>query len=59
MKDRHRYAEFDEGPDAARRAEDALYRILQVSKEELERREAAVTEARKGRPKRGPKPRKL
>lgn len=49
---------YGSGPDAARRFEDGLNRILQVSKKELERREAAHQESVKDAPRRGPKPSK-
>ena len=44
-----------EGPAAARRFEDTMGRVLQVSKEELGRREAAYQDARADKPSPGPK----
>jgi hypothetical protein len=40
-------SEHHEGPDAARRFEDTLGRVLKVSKEELAKREAAYKKARR------------
>ncbi len=45
-----------EGPEAARRFEHTMSRVLSVSKDELERRETAYQEASKDKPRRGPKP---
>jgi hypothetical protein len=56
MAPRKRRAEITEGSDAAWRFEHAMGQILRVSKEELERREAAYQESRKAKPRRGPKP---
>jgi hypothetical protein len=50
--------DYVEGPEAAWRFNYAIGRVLSVSKEELERREAEYQEARKGKPRRGPKPKK-
>lgn len=44
-----------EGPDAARRFEGTMDRLLQVSKEELARREADYQEARKTKPRSQPR----
>jgi hypothetical protein len=56
MRSRRKQAVIDEGPLAAVRFNAAMNRVIQVSKEELEQREAAHQEARKDRPRRGPKP---
>jgi len=56
MGQRKRPTQIEEGPDAAARFKDAMGRLLQVSKDELARREAAHREARKDKPRRGPKP---
>jgi hypothetical protein len=45
-----------EGPEAARRFERTMDRLLSVSKEELAKREAAHQEAQQDKPRRGPKP---
>ena len=46
-----------QGPEAAKRFEDNMSRLLKVSKEELARREAAYQEASHAKPaRRGPKP---
>lgn len=42
-------AEYREGPDAARRFERTLGRLISVSKEELAKRDAAHQKARKGK----------
>ena len=55
MAQRKRIAVVQEGPDAARRFEDTMGRVLQVSKEELGRREAAYQDARADKPSPGPK----
>jgi hypothetical protein len=55
---RKRVPVFYEGPEAALRFGHAMGRVLSVSKEELERREAEHQESRKGQPRRGPKPTK-
>ena len=39
--------EYNEGPDAARRFERTMNRVLKVSKEELARREAAYQKSRR------------
>lgn len=57
MASRLKRTVIQEGPDAARRFEDTMSRILRVSKEELDRREAEYREAQEGKPRRGPKPR--
>ena len=49
-------AETIEGPEAATRFTSGMKRILSVSKEEMQRREAAYQAANALRPKRGPKP---
>ena len=51
-----RAAVVQEGPDAARRFEGTMDRLLSVSKEELARREAEYHDARQDKPRRGPKP---
>ena len=56
MESRKRTAIIQEGPDAARRFEDAVTRVLRVSKEELDRREADYQESSRAKPRRGPKP---
>jgi hypothetical protein len=58
MASRPKRAEYIEGPEAAWRAEHALSKILQVSKEELAKREAAHEEANRDKPRRGPRPTK-
>jgi len=50
-------ADYREGPEAADRFENALDRILKVSKEELAKREAAYQKSRRAEPRRGPRPR--
>ena len=47
MASRPRRTVIQEGPDAARRFEDTMNRVLQVSKEELTRREAEYQESRR------------
>ena len=42
-------AKYQEGPEAARRAEQAVTRLLTVSKEELARREAAYQKSRRAK----------
>ena len=42
-------ARFHEGPDAGRRFEDTMNRVLSVSKDELTRREAAYKKSRKAK----------
>ena len=49
-------AKYDEGPEAARRAEQTLSRVLAVSKEELAKREAAYKKARRKQKSRQPTP---
>jgi hypothetical protein len=44
-------------PDEYARFQNALKRVLHVSKEELQRREQQYQNERAGKPKRGPKPR--
>lgn len=56
MRSRKRGIVVDEGPASAERFEHAIGTVLRVSKEELERREAAYELARKDKPRRGPKP---
>lgn len=46
MASRPKRTEIQEGPDAARRFEGTMGRLLRVSKEELVRREADYQEAR-------------
>jgi hypothetical protein len=58
MASRPKRIEYYEGPEAAGRFDHAISRVLSVSKDELERREAEYQESRKGRPRRGPKPTK-
>lgn len=48
--------QIGEGPEAAWRADHAMTRVLRVSKDELQRREAAYQEQRKNKPRPGPKP---
>jgi hypothetical protein len=48
--------QFIQGPEAARRFETTMNRLLSVSKEELAKREADYREARKGKANPGPKP---
>ncbi len=55
MASRPRRTVLQEGPDAARRFEDTMGRVLQVSKEELARREAEYQESRKNKPRHEPK----
>ncbi len=52
---RKRIAVIHEGPDAARRCEGTMDRLLRVSKEELARREAEYQESRKNKPRHEPK----
>ena len=52
---RKRAAVAQEGPNAARRFEDTMDRLLRVSKEELARREAEYQESRKNKPRHEPK----
>jgi len=47
---RHAAPEFHEGPEAARRFEDTMSRVLSVSKDELLKREAAYQKSRKTKP---------
>jgi hypothetical protein len=49
MPSRAKRIVYHEGPDAARRFEDTMDRLLRVSKEELARREADYQEARRVR----------
>ena len=56
MDSRRKPPQFDEGENAARRFEGVVGRVVRVSKEELERREAAYRDSTKDAPKRGPKP---
>lgn len=51
-----RRSQSNEGPEAAKRFEDTIDRILSVSKEELARREAEYQGSLKDQPRRGPKP---
>jgi len=46
VKDQH---EHHEGPEAARRFEDTMTRVLTVSKAELTKREAAYQKARRAK----------
>lgn len=55
MASRSKRTMIQEGPDAARRFEDTMGRVLQVSKEELARREAEYQESRKNKPRHEPK----
>ena len=48
--------EIEEGPDASKRFESTMGRLLRVSKEELAKREAAYQETNRTKPRRGPKP---
>lgn len=43
----HREADYHEGPEASRRAEHTLNRVLTVSKDELAKREAAYKKSRR------------
>lgn len=56
MASRPKRTEIQEGPDAARRFEDTMDRLLRVSKEELARREADYQEARRTRKSRASRP---
>jgi len=56
MKSRKRGIVTGEGTAAARRFDATMDQLLRVSKAELEKREAAYQEARKDKPRRGPKP---
>lgn len=47
--DEHSRPEYHEGPEAAHRFEGTMKRVLTVSKEELDKREAAYKKARRGK----------
>jgi hypothetical protein len=55
MASRQKRTEIQEGPDAARRFEGTMGRLLRVSKDELARREAKYQDANRTKPRRGPK----
>lgn len=55
---RKRIAVAAEGPEAARRFERAVTRVLSVSKEELAEREAAYQKSRAHKDRPGPRPRR-
>jgi hypothetical protein len=53
MASRKRTAVVEEGTEAARRFDDTMSRVLKVSKEELQKREANYQKAREDKPKPG------
>jgi hypothetical protein len=55
MAARPKRAQLHEGPNAARRFQGTMDRLLRVSKEELARREAAYQEESRAKTRRGPK----
>lgn len=56
MKSRPKVAQYVEGPEAAERFQRGLADVLQISKEELLRREAEHEERARHKARRGPKP---
>lgn len=58
MASRPKPAEYHEGPEASWRFDHTMGQILSVTKEELDRREAAYQESRKGKDRPGPKRKK-
>ena len=46
MKSRQRVYEYEEGPDAARRMNEGMERVLRVSKDELAKRESEYQKTR-------------
>ena len=55
MASRPKRTVVEEGPEAAKRFEDTMDRLIRVSKEELARREAEYQNANRTKPRRGPK----